>query len=297
MQDSTESGTAVLPDSLLDSVSLLSKKWHPAIVRCLATNDDYGFSDIERKLADISAKVLTDALDQLQEYDIIDRREINQSPLRVNYTLTQRGEELNDVIDSLAEWSETHLAEPETEQVVLVADDHQRIRTMHTDWLADEYTVRQASDGEETLRQLDTDVGVVVLDRRMPGLSGGEVLDWIRSQRYDIRVVMVTSEDVDFDLVDMGFDEYLTKPVRQAELRDVVAELFARHEYSTQLQQYLALQSKLALLRVEYPDDALSTNEEYQRLRTRVDELELTPAELEQVDAEVLERVPIGGVQ
>jgi Response regulators consisting of a CheY-like receiver domain and a winged-helix DNA-binding domain len=297
MQDSTESGTAVLPESLLDSVSLLSKKWHPAIVRCLADNDDYGFSDLERRLADISAKVLTDALEELQEYDIIDRREISQSPLRVNYTLTQRGEELDDVIDSLAEWSETHLAEPETEQVVLVADDHQRIRTMHTDWLADEYTVRQASDGEETLRQLDTDVGVVVLDRRMPGLSGSEVLDWIRSQRYDIRVVMVTSEDVDFDLVDMGFDEYLTKPVRQAELREVVADLFDRHEYSTQLQQYLALQSKLALLRVEYPDEALSANEEYQRLRTRLEELELTPTELEQVDAEVLERVPIGGAQ
>jgi DNA-binding HxlR family transcriptional regulator/DNA-binding response OmpR family regulator len=297
MQDSTESGTAVLPESLLDSVSLLSKKWHPAIVRCLATNDDNGFSDLERRLGDISAKVLTDALDELQEYDIIDRREISQSPLRVNYRLTQRGEELNDVIDSLAEWSETHLAEPETEQVVLVADDHKRIRTMHTDWLADEYTVRQASDGEETLRQLDTDVGVVVLDRRMPGLSGGEVLDWIRSQRYDIRVVMVTSEDVDFDLLDMGFDEYLTKPVRQAELRDVVADLFARHEYSTQLQQYLALQSKLALLRVEYPDDALSANEEYQRLQRRLDGLELTPAELEQADSEVLERVPIGGAQ
>ncbi|ERH01097.1 MAG: putative transcriptional regulator [Halonotius sp. J07HN6] len=297
MQDSTESGTAVLPESLLDSVSLLSKKWHPAIVRCLATNDDNGFSDLEHRLGDISAKVLTDALDELQEYDIIDRREISQSPLRVNYTLTQRGEELNEVIDSLAEWSETHLAEPETEQVVLVADDHQRIRTMHIDWLADEYTVRQASDGEETLRQLDTDVGVVVLDRRMPGLSGGEVLDWVRSQRYDIRVVMVTSEDVDFDLLDMGFDEYLTKPVRQAELRDVVADLFDRHEYSTQLQQYLALQSKLALLRVEYPDEALSANEEYQRLRTRLEELELTPTELEQVDAEVLERVPIGGAQ
>lgn len=297
MQDSNERGTSVLPESLLDSVSLLSKKWHPAIVRCLAKNDDYGFSDLERRLESISAKVLTDALNELQEYDIIDRRKISQSPLRVNYTLTQRGEELDDVIDSLAEWSETYLAKPETEQVVLVADDHQRIRTMHTDWLADEYTVRQASDGEETLRRLDTDVGVVVLDRRMPGLSGGEVLDWIRSQRYDIRVVMVTSEDVDFDLVDMGFDEYLTKPVRQAELREVVADLFERHEYSTRLQQYLALQSKLALLRVEYPDETLSANEEYQRLRTQLDEFELTPAELEEVDAEVLKRVPIGDIQ
>lgn len=297
MQDSTQSETAVLPESLLDSVSLLSKKWHPAIVRCLAANDDYGFSDLERRLDGISAKVLTDALDELQTYDIITRREISQRPLRVNYTLTQRGTELNDVIDSLAAWSETHLAEPDTEQVVLVADDDKRIRELHTDFLADDYTVREAGDGEATLRQLATDVGVVVLDRRMPGLSGGEVLEWIRSQRYDIRVVMVTSEDVDFDLIELDFDEYLTKPVRRAELRAAVATLFDRHEYSTQLQEYLALQSKLALLRVRYPDETLSANAEYQQLQARLSELAVSQRELEQVDDDILKRVPIGGVQ
>jgi len=204
MSNSHSSETLLVPDTLLDSVSLLSKKWHPAIIRCLSKNDGQGFSDLEQRLDDVSAKVLTDALAELQEYEIIERREISQSPLRVNYSLTERGTELDAVIDSLADWGETHLAEPETEQVVLVADDTKRVNTMHTAWLEADYTVRTASDGEETLRRLDTDVGVVVLDRRMPGLSGGEVLDWIRSQRYDIRVVMVTSEDVDLDILEMG---------------------------------------------------------------------------------------------
>jgi Predicted transcriptional regulators len=294
MSDSRTRETPVVPDSLLDSVSLLSKKWHPAIVRSLSGDDGMGFSDLEHRLDGVSAKVLTDALDELQEYGIIERREISQSPLRVNYTLTERGEELETVIESLADWGETHLAEPETEQVVLVADDNARVNTMHTAWLAEEYTIRTASDGEETLRQLDTDVGVVVLDRRMPGLSGGEVLDWIRSQRYDIRVVMVTSEDVDLDVIDMGFDEYLRKPVRQDELREVVAELFDRREYSNTIQTFLALQSKLALLRAEYPEEQLDTNEEYQELRSRLDEIELTSDELDAVDAAILERVPIG---
>jgi len=281
----------VVPDSLLDSVSLLSKKWHPAIVRCLSGSDGYGFSDLETRLDGISAKVLTDALSELQEYAIIERRELSQSPLRVSYTLTERGEELDDVIESLVDWSETHLAEPDTEQVVLVADDHKRVSTMHTTWLSDEYTVRTASDGEETLRQLDTDVGVVVLDRRMPGLSGSEVLEWIRSQRYDIRVVMVTSEDVDLDVMEMGFDEYLMKPVRQDELRAVVADLFERREYSTELQTYLALQSKLALLRAEYPEETLDTNEEFQQLQTRLTELELSEDERAEIDPATIEQV------
>jgi len=297
MSDSHLHEAPLVPESLLDSVSLLSKKWHPAIIRCLSGDEGLGFSDLERRLDGVSAKVLTDALTELQEYEIIERTEISQSPLRVNYTLTERGEELDDVIESLADWGETHLAEPETEQVVLVADDNKRVNTMHTAWLEDEYTVRTAKDGEETLRSLDTDVGVVVLDRRMPGLSGGEVLDWIRSQRYDIRVVVVTSEDVDLDILGMGFDEYLTKPVRKAELRAVVADLFDRRAYSAQLQEYLALQSKLGLLRAEYPDDTLASHELYQRLQDRLDELEPTDEEIDAVDAETLKRVPLGSPQ
>ena len=297
MTDSHARETPVVPDSLLDSVSLLSKKWHPALVRCLSATDGQGFSDLERRLDGVSAKVLTDALEELREYEIIERREVSQSPLRVNYTLTERGHEFDAVIESLADWGETYLAEPETEQVVLVADDNRRVNTMHTAWLEDDYTVRTASDGEETLRSLDADVGVVVLDRRMPGLSGGEVLDWIRSQRYDIRVVMVTSEDVDLDVLDMGFDEYLTKPVRRDELQSVVSELFERRAYSTDLQEYLGLQSKLGLLRAQYPDDTLETHELYQRLRSRLDELEASGGPFEEVDAETLERAAVGSLQ
>jgi len=293
MADSHTREAPVVPDSLLDSVSLLSKKWHPGIVRCLSGTDGQGFSDLERRLDGVSAKVLTDALAELEEYGIIERREISQSPLRVNYTLTERGQELDHVIESLADWGESHLAESETEQVVLVADDTKRVNTMHTAWLEDDYTVRTAGDGEETLRSLDTDVGVVVLDRRMPGLSGDEVLDWIRSQQYDIRVVVVTSEDVDVDLLDMEFDKYLTKPVRRDELRSVVADLFERRAYSTDLKEYLALKSKLGLLRAEYPDGTLETHELYQQLRSRLNELEASDETFEEVDAEALERTAI----
>ena len=297
MSNSHASETPLVPETLLDSVSLLSKKWHPAVIRSLSTTDGQGFSDLEQRLDGVSAKVLTDALAELQEYDIIERREISQSPLRVNYSLTERGTELDAVVDSLANWGEAHLAEPETEQVVLVADDNKRVNTMHTAWLEADYTVRTASDGEETLRRLDTDVGVVVLDRRMPGLSGGEVLDWIRSQGYDIRVVMVTSEDVDLDILEMGFDEYLTKPLRQDELRSVVGDLFERQAYSTELQEYLGLQSKLGLLRAEYPEETLATHELYQRLQNRLDELEPTDETFENLDTETLERVTVGSPQ
>lgn len=293
MTNSHPSDKPGIPEYLLESVSLLSKKWHPAVVRSLSSGDGLGFSELERRLDGISAKVLNDALAELQEYQIIERQETSRSPLRVNYTLTERGKDLNTVIESLADWGETHLAEPETEQIVLVADDNERISMMHTAWLEDEYTVRTARDGEEALRQLDTDVGVVVLDRRMPGLSGGEVLDWIRSQRYDIRVVMVTSKAPTPDILEMAFDEYLTKPVFEDKLKDVVADLFKRREYSTQLQEYLALRSKQALLEATNSPETLGAIEGYEKLQDRLDDLDITQDDIANTEPETLERIPL----
>ncbi len=281
------------PKYLLDSVSLLSKKWHPAVVRCLADSGGLGYSDLEGQLDGVSAKVLTDALEELQEYDIIEREELSQSPLRVNYTLTERGQELDAIIGSLADWGETYLTTPETEQVVLVADDDKRFLTMHEAWLENDYTVRTASDGEQALGSLDTDVGVVVLDRRMPGLSGEQVLDWIRTQGYDIRVVMVTAEEPNLDVLEMNFDEYLTKPVLKDELRDVVADLFERREYGSQIQEYLALRSKQALLEAECSPQTLEESEEYQRLQERIDDLDATSEDIEAADPETLERITL----
>ena len=271
---SPDSEDSLVPSYLTESVSLLSKKWHPAIIRYLATNGGLGDSDLETQLEGISAKVLSDALAELQDHGIIDRAEISQQPLRVEYTLTDRGRELETVIQSLADWGETHLHGEEEERVVLIADDDSRVTTMHEAWLEEGYTVRTARDGKETLNELDTAVDVVVLDRRMPGLTGDEVLDWLRSQRYDCRVVMVTAEDPQPEILDMGFDEYLSKPVMKDELRSVVADLIERAEYDEQVREYLALRSKLALLEAEMSADALAADDAYTQYRDRIETLE-----------------------
>ncbi len=281
------------PDYLAESATLLSKKWHPAIVRSVAAGDGLGFSDLEDRLDGISAKVLTDALEELREHRILDRTEIRQQPLRVEYTLTERGRDFAAVIDSLADWGEEYLAPDDEEPTVLVAEDDRRIAKMHTVWLEDGYTVHTAHDGEEALRELDTDVDVVVLDRRMPGLSGDEVLDWIRSQGYDCRVVLVTSEEPDLDVVDLGFDEYVAKPILKDDLRAVVSDLLDRAEYDREVRQLLALQAKLAVLEAENPAAELAASEEYSRLEARLEDAREHVDEDDDFEAETLDRLGV----
>ncbi|GAB3024682.1 response regulator transcription factor [Natronobiforma cellulositropha] len=156
---------------------------------------------------------------------------------------------------------------------VLVVDDEARLADLFAAWIGQQRPVAVAYDGESALEKMCSSVSVVLLDRRMPGLSGDEVLQAIREEGYDCRVVMVTAVDPDFDIIEMGFDDYLVKPVSKEELLTMIDSVSKRSSYESEIQEYYALVSKKALLESEKAEHDLATNEEYQELTDRVDEL------------------------
>ncbi|MFB6134480.1 MAG: response regulator [Halanaeroarchaeum sp.] len=157
---------------------------------------------------------------------------------------------------------------------VLLVDDEENITTLFAAWLEDTHEVRTANDGAEALELMDADVDVVLLDRRMPGASGDEILEEIREQGYDARVAMVTAIDPDFDVLEMGFDDYLTKPVSREDLEAVVETLLRRRQYDEEVQRYYSLAAKKAALEAAKPASELSNSEEYESLLQELDEVE-----------------------
>lgn len=155
---------------------------------------------------------------------------------------------------------------------ILVVDDNRAIANTYTAFLSDEYSVRTAYDGSEALDELDADVDVVLLDRRMPDVSGDAVLEEIESRQFDCRVVMLTAVDPDFDIVDMGFDEYIVKPIERNELNDVVEEMVERSTYDDDFRRFLTLVSKKNTLESEKAIDELEASDEYQKIETRLAE-------------------------
>lgn len=113
---------------------------------------------------------------------------------------------------------------------VLVVEDEEAVVEAYAMWLSDVAEVRTATGGREALELVDDDVDAVLLDRRMPDLSGDETLAEIRERGYDCRVAMVTAVDpaVDVNAVDASFETYLTKPVTKEEIVDAVGELLER---------------------------------------------------------------------
>jgi DNA-binding response OmpR family regulator len=159
------------------------------------------------------------------------------------------------------------------EATVLVVDDERDIADLYSAWLEESYAVRTAYGAREALDHADEDVDVVLLDRQMPEMTGDEVLDRVRERELDCRVVMVTAVDPDFDIVDMPFDDYLTKPVMLEELRDAVERMRTREDYDEQMQDFFALSAKKATLEAQKDPVELRNNDEYEQLDQEVEQL------------------------
>ena len=161
----------------------------------------------------------------------------------------------------------------ESEPTLLVVDDEKEVADVYALKLEREYTVRTAYGGEEALEAVDEDVDVVLLDRRMPDLSGDEVLETIRDRGLDCRVIMITAVDPDFDIIEMDFDDYLCKPVESDDLLSAVEQQLTAQDYDERLTEYFELTSKLALLEAEKTPQELDANADVADLEERIDGL------------------------
>jgi DNA-binding response OmpR family regulator len=174
---------------------------------------------------------------------------------------------------------------------VLVIDDERDLADLYAAWLAEEYEVRTAYGGQAAIDAMDESVDVALVDRLMPEIRGSEVVEYIREEGYDCGISMVTAVEPDFDIIEMGFDEYVVKPIRRQDLHDVVESVLARATYDDQLQEMFSLSSKVAALKTQKPASELDGNEDYARMTDRLEELrseiDRTAGDLSERDFEV----------
>jgi len=104
--------------SVTTTASLIGKKWHPVIVHRLLEDGPSGFNELQEAVDGISSKVLSDSLEDLSEKRLVDRKVVNEKPVRVRYSLTDHGKSLRPVIEAMREWGNEHLAAAEDSAAV-----------------------------------------------------------------------------------------------------------------------------------------------------------------------------------
>lgn len=89
-------------------LSAISDKWSILTITLLAQKI-HRYGELKRSLEGISAKVLTHTLQKLEFHGLIKREEYDVLPLKVEYSLTQLGSELSQILLSLTTWTEVNM--------------------------------------------------------------------------------------------------------------------------------------------------------------------------------------------
>lgn len=117
---------------------------------------------------------------------------------------------------------------------VLIVDDEKNIRLTLSQAISsiNDLNPDSAMNGEEALDKLKKkEYNLILLDLKMPGMDGMEVLRQVRTQRPDIKIIIITAHgtiDSAVEATKLGAVDFIQKPFTPKEIRDIVSLVLDR---------------------------------------------------------------------
>ena len=113
-QEKSRESYFVDPESVFTDIQeILGRKWHPRIIYHLLEDGPLGFSGLKDRLNGISSKMLSESLSSLQERGLVVRDIVSDQPVRVTYSLTEKGAALAPLVDDIIRWDSEYGADGE----------------------------------------------------------------------------------------------------------------------------------------------------------------------------------------
>lgn len=104
----TESNGEICP-LYEEAAQLLGKRWTGLILRVLM-GGPRRFRDLQRSIPDLSDRLLSERLKELEKRGIVRRTVYPDTPVKVEYSLTERGSALEPVVEAIQSWAEEWLS-------------------------------------------------------------------------------------------------------------------------------------------------------------------------------------------
>jgi DNA-binding HxlR family transcriptional regulator len=109
-------GNPVFKRSVETTLKVIGGKWKPLIL-CHLTEGTKRFGELNREMPDITEKMLTQQLRELEQDGIIHRKVYAQVPPKVEYSLTEYGQTIQQVLNVMSEWGMKHMERTAEESV------------------------------------------------------------------------------------------------------------------------------------------------------------------------------------
>jgi DNA-binding HxlR family transcriptional regulator len=100
-------GDQLFKSSVELTLKVIGGKWKPVIL-CHLTEGTKRFGELKRDMPTITQKMLTQQLRELEQDRIIDRKVYTQVPPKVEYSLTDYGQTIKEVLNIMSEWGQKH---------------------------------------------------------------------------------------------------------------------------------------------------------------------------------------------
>jgi DNA-binding HxlR family transcriptional regulator len=94
-----------------EAIELIGRRWSGAILRALLTGAER-FHEIAEVIPGISDRLLSERLKEFEAAGIVERIVIPETPVRIEYRLTEKGRDLLPVVEAVAAWAERWLPPP-----------------------------------------------------------------------------------------------------------------------------------------------------------------------------------------
>lgn len=212
-------------------VNTLSGKWTVKILYKLG-KQPRTFTDISKDIENISNKMVSKTLNELEQESIIEKSES-----RKGYQLTGKGLELKKQVKELGKWMEKY----DEEGKILIIEDDDNQAEIYQKWLKASNT--EQVKPEKALEQKNENVKGAIMDRYLGQKNSDKFLKHL--SKADIPVIICSGVEPSLEDLEMPFYNYIVKPVDKKSLKQTINQV---KELSKEERNLKALKNKKELL-------------------------------------------------
>jgi DNA-binding HxlR family transcriptional regulator len=88
-----------------EAIELLARRWTPHVLATIRQHGPIRFNDLERRLGPVSSRTLSTRSSELVDAGLVNRVDHDETPPRVEYELTEHGENLREAVEDLDAWA------------------------------------------------------------------------------------------------------------------------------------------------------------------------------------------------